>query len=964
MAVVHGLTPSETKALDNLRRKLEEAVAASRSAPTARVTCSTATAGDFSIWGVSLLPPKPNARSDAILLKFLRAREFRVPEALEMIKNSLRWRKEFRVDEIEEEDPTDSEVFGLTTFLDGVDKEGNPVCYNVYGLYADRRLYQKIFGSRERREKFLRWRVRFMEKGIRELSFRPGDDKAMVQVIDLKETQGSSTKELRSTARRMIMIFQDNYPEFVVKNIFINVSLGYYTYHSLFSPLLSQRTRSKFVFARPSRVTETLLRYITPEDIPVQYGGFKREKDEEFSAENGKVSEAFVKGGSIAKVEIGITEPGVTVVWDFTVVGWEVSYKEEFVPEDDCSYRILIPREKKFEKSVRNSFYISEPGKVVITVENKTLKKKRILYRSKSKPTLPLYCLLDSRLVEGLAKALRQDKREPDFKTETSVEEIRRREDEGTEAMEAGARLLSSYAIPHRDLSTSILGLRLHLQAQVRRRRLPVCPPIRASQGVSPLQYRKLGDSELRISEIAMGTMTFGEQNTEIEAHELLSYAFDQGINILDTAETASVFPLTLLSATVPSVLLLFGYGVNLEQCYQNAKVELVRRNMKKEDVEAACSLLHWLRRQATAIAGCGVVCGCGVILATKVSGYSEQSTYLRDNAKVLRVDAANIKESVEKSLKRLSTDYIDLLQIHWPDRYVPLFGEFTYNFEKWRPSVPFAEQLKAFQELINEGKKHDGQLARPIHHNLAKGISLCRQNATLPERVRVATIRTFVDTFSYAFTSANSSPALFTTANSVTSVETLFLPPRGLSYGQQRGARQNSLRRCFRLIAVERLFSSLLVYLTLPSFLCIPRRIDLVEVCHPNNYNIGLLAFSPLGGGILSGKYLDPNSEAARKGRFNFFLGYMNRYHNSLSKEATKLYVQLARNHGLTPVQLALGFVRDRPFVTSSIIGATSLDQLKEDIDVFISTTRPLPLEVVDGIENIFKRYKDPAIL
>ncbi|KAJ0775608.1 putative aldo/keto reductase, NADP-dependent oxidoreductase domain-containing protein [Helianthus annuus] len=125
--------------------------------------------------------------------------------------------------------------------------------------------------------------------------------------------------------------------------------------------------------------------------------------------------------------------------------------------------------------------------------------------------------------------------------------------------------------------------------------------------------------------------MTFGQQNTEKEAHEMLSYAFEHGINTLDTAEV--------------------------------------------------------------------------IILATKVAGYSERSAYLRDNADVVRVDAANIKESVEKSLKRLNTDYIDLLQIHWPDRYVALFGEFFYDPLKWRESVPFVEQLRAFQELIEEGK-------------------------------------------------------------------------------------------------------------------------------------------------------------------------------------------------------------------------------------------------------------------
>ncbi|XWS39182.1 hypothetical protein CRYUN_Cryun18bG0027700 [Craigia yunnanensis] len=175
----------------------------------------------------------------------------------------------------------------------------------------------------------------------------------------------------------------------------------------------------------------------------------------------------------------------------------------------------------------------------------------------------------------------------------------------------------------------------------------------------SALQYRKLGDSDLQISEITLGTMTFGEQNTEKEAHEMLSYAFEHGINALDTAEA---YPIPMRKET-------------------NGRTDLY--------------IASWLNSQPRN----------KVILATKVCGYSERSAYLRDNAKVLRVDAANIRESVEKSLKRLNTDYIDLLQIHWPDRYVPLFGEFFYNPSKWRPSIPFVEQLKAFQELIDEGK-------------------------------------------------------------------------------------------------------------------------------------------------------------------------------------------------------------------------------------------------------------------
>ncbi|EOY06055.1 NAD(P)-linked oxidoreductase superfamily protein isoform 1 [Theobroma cacao] len=358
----------------------------------------------------------------------------------------------------------------------------------------------------------------------------------------------------------------------------------------------------------------------------------------------------------------------------------------------------------------------------------------------------------------------------------------------------------------------------------------------------SPLQYRKLGDSDLQISEITLGTMTFGEQNTEKEAHEMLSYAFENGINALDTAET---YPIPMRKET-------------------NGRTDLY--------------IASWLKSQPRD----------KVILATKVSGYSERSTYLRDNAKVLRVDAANIRESVEKSLKRLNTDYIDLLQIHWPDRYVPLFGEYFYNYSKWRPSIPFVEQLEAFQELIDEGK--------------VRYIGVSNETA----------------------------------------------------YGVMEFVHAAKVEGLPKIVSIQNSYSLLV------------RRfeVDLIEVCHPNNCNIGLLSYSPLGGGTLSGKYLDINSEAAKKGRLNLFPGYMERYNKSISKEATIQYIETAKKHGLTPVQLALGFVRDRPFMTSSIIGATSVDQLKEDIDAFLTTERPLLPEVMEDIEAVFKRYKDPAIL
>ncbi|EYU32556.1 hypothetical protein MIMGU_mgv1a009616mg [Erythranthe guttata] len=336
--------------------------------------------------------------------------------------------------------------------------------------------------------------------------------------------------------------------------------------------------------------------------------------------------------------------------------------------------------------------------------------------------------------------------------------------------------------------------------------------------------------------------MTFGEQNTEKEAHEQLNYAFERGINALDTAE---VYPIPIKEET-----------------------------QGRTDVYIG----NWLKSQPRD----------KVILATKVAGYSERSSYLRENSEVVRVDAANIKESVEKSLKRLNTDYIDLLQIHWPDRYVALFGSYFYDPSRWRESVSFVEQLRGFQELINQGK------VRYI------GVS----NET--------------------------------------------------SYGVMEFVNAAKVEGLPKIVSIQNSYS-LLVRCKF--------ELDLVEVCHPNNCNIGLLAYSPLAGGALSGKYLDITSEAAKTGRFQLFPGYMERYNKSISKEATTKYLEVAEKHGLSLVELALAFARDRSFVTSSIIGATSIEQLRQDIDAFLTTERPLSPQVVADVENVFKRYKDPAI-
>ncbi|KAF2317933.1 hypothetical protein GH714_041256 [Hevea brasiliensis] len=227
-----------------------------------------------------------------------------------------------------------------------------------------------------------------MEKGIRKLDLKPGGVTSLLQISDLKNSPSPSKKDLRVAMKQAVGLLQDNYPELVARNIFINVPFWYYALNALLSPFLTQRSKSKFVVARPAKVTETLLKYIPAEEIPVQYGGFKRENDFEFSNEDGGVSELVIKAGSSETIEIPAVEVGATLLWDLAVLGWEVNYKEEFVPSDDGSYTIIISKGKKMSSSegpIRNIFRNNELGKVVLTIENSSSKRKRVLYRYKTK---------------------------------------------------------------------------------------------------------------------------------------------------------------------------------------------------------------------------------------------------------------------------------------------------------------------------------------------------------------------------------------------------------------------------------------------------------------------------------------------------------------------------------------------------------------------------------------------------
>ncbi|TNE37323.1 MAG: aldo/keto reductase, partial [Alphaproteobacteria bacterium] len=266
------------------------------------------------------------------------------------------------------------------------------------------------------------------------------------------------------------------------------------------------------------------------------------------------------------------------------------------------------------------------------------------------------------------------------------------------------------------------------------------------------------------------------------------------------------------------------------------------------------------------------------VILASKVCGRHPMITWTRDAASGTEVNRAQIKEAIEKSLKRLQTDYLDLYQIHWPDRPLALFGGTLGEPPDDVEVNEIGDQLRAFQELVDEGKiRHLG-----LSNETAWGVM---QFVTLAEAAGL---------------------------------------PRVVS-----------IQNAYNL--VNRTFEQ-----------------DLAETCM--NEDVAGLPYSPLGQGYLSGKYRDGAlPKGSRKERDN----RLQRYEGINSQEAINAYLDLAKEHGLDPSQMALQFCISRPFNTSTIIGATSLEQLETDIGAADIT---LSEEVMKGIDAIHKRYPNPC--
>ncbi|WZY84813.1 hypothetical protein YC2023_031197 [Brassica napus] len=334
---VSELKPSEAKSLQDLKHKLS----------------SSSFAASSSMWGVPLLGG--DDRADVILLKFLRARDFKVGDSLRMLEKCLEWREEFKTEKLTEEDLGFKDLEGRVAYMRGYDKEGHPVCYNAYGVFKEREMYERVFGDEEKINKFLRWRVQVLERGVKLLHFKPGGVNSIIQVTDLKDMP---KRELRVASNQILSLFQDNYPEMVATKLLTLKD-------SAWPPFLTHRTKSKFVISKEGNAAETLYKFIRPEDIPVQYGGLSRPTD----SQNGPpkpASEFSIKGGEKVNIQIE---------------GIELEYTAEFVPNAEEGYAIVVEKPRRMKASdeaVCNSFTTGEAGKLSISVDNSLSRKKKV----------------------------------------------------------------------------------------------------------------------------------------------------------------------------------------------------------------------------------------------------------------------------------------------------------------------------------------------------------------------------------------------------------------------------------------------------------------------------------------------------------------------------------------------------------------------------------------------------------
>ena len=345
------------------------------------------------------------------------------------------------------------------------------------------------------------------------------------------------------------------------------------------------------------------------------------------------------------------------------------------------------------------------------------------------------------------------------------------------------------------------------------------------------MEYSTLGNTDIKVSRICLGTMTWGEQNSEAEAHEQLDYALARGVNFIDTAELYPVPP----------------------------KAET--QGLTETQIGA------WLARQKRREQ---------LIIATKVCARGEWLPYLRDGQN--KLDRRNINLALDASLKRLQTDYIDLYQLHWPERDANFFGKLGYHHAPEKDGVAIEETLAALAELVQAGKVRHIGISNETAWGAAEYLRLAREK----QQPRIVSIQ---------------NP-------------------------------YNLLNRTFEIGLAE----------------------------FAQREQVGLLAYSPLGFGVLSGKYLnDARPAGSRLALFDHFT----RYTNPEASAATGAYVRLAEENGLDPAGMALAYVNSRPFLTSNIIGATGMAQLKANID---SIELKLSKDLIRALEAIHVAHPNPC--
>ena len=346
------------------------------------------------------------------------------------------------------------------------------------------------------------------------------------------------------------------------------------------------------------------------------------------------------------------------------------------------------------------------------------------------------------------------------------------------------------------------------------------------------MQYRKLGSTDIDVSVICLGTMTWGEQNSQAEAFAQMDYALEQGVNFFDTAELYSIPP---KAAT---------YG-------------------RTEEI-----IGNWLAQRGARER---------IVLASKIAGPGEDwLPHIR--AGKTRFNRDHIEAALNASLKRLQTDYLDLYQLHWPERKTNFFGQLGFHPEEEASLTPMLETLQVLDEQVRAGKIRHIGLSNETPWGVMRFLQLAEQH---------------------------------------------HLP---------------------RVVSVQNPYS----------LLNRSYEIGLAEISWREK--AGLLAYSPLGFGVLSGKYLAGARPAGA--RLTLFPDY-SRYSNNAATAATEKYVALARQHNLEPAQMALAYVHSRPFLTGTIIGATTMEQLKRNID---SIQVRLTDEVLEGIETIHNTHPNPS--